>query len=156
MTRRPSQFKGTPVCKWSIKKQTFFNREGNKLYSLHQEKKDSTSMWNTWVLWVFVFLHASNVIIATEDNSRQADLPFLDRLDWSCFDNTFWLPNILSQIAPSKMIWGSKIGHWLVCFLCKTLPKRLKFDKFDIYMFKGKKKVTKTICEICSFWCLYC
>ena len=35
---------------------------------------------------------------------------------------------------------GSKIRLWFVCFICKTLPKRLKFNEIYIYMFKVKKK----------------
>ena len=39
------------------------------------------------------------------------------------------------------MMWGKggEIRLWFVCFLCKTLPKRLKFNEIDIYMFKVKK-----------------
>ena len=38
----------------------------------------------------------------------------------------------------------------LVClFLCKTLPKRLKFNEVDIYMFKVNKETSRTRCEIC-------
>ena len=49
------------------------------------------------------------------------------------------------------MIWGSEIRLWFFCFLCKTLPKRLKFNKVDIYMLKvGHQKNTRTWCEICS------
>ena len=52
----------------------FLNRGSNKLYSSHQEKKQSAIMWNTWVLWIFIVLHASNFIIVTEDNSRQSQV----------------------------------------------------------------------------------
>ena len=31
---------------------------------------------------------------------------------------------------------GSEIRLWFFCFLCKTLPKRLKFNQVDIYMLK--------------------
>ena len=36
---------------------------------------------------------------------------------------------------------GTEIRLWFVCFLCKTLPKRLKLNKVDIYMFKLRTKV---------------
>ena len=42
-------------------------------------------------------------------------------------------------------MWGSKIRLWFVCFLCKTSPKRLKFNKTDIFMFKVKKKGLKSV-----------
>ena len=48
------------------------------------------------------------------------------------------------------MIWGSVIRLWFIWFLCKTLPKRLKFNKGDIYIFKVKKNSTRKRCEICS------
>ena len=44
------------------------------------------------------------------------------------------------------MIWEPEIRLKFVCFLCKTLPKRLKLNEVDIYMFKVKKKDTR--CEI--------
>ena len=34
-------------------------------------------------------------------------------------------------------MWESEIRLWFVCFLCKALPKRLKFNEIDIYMFKA-------------------
>ena len=37
-------------------------------------------------------------------------------------------------------MWRSEIRLWFVCFLCRTSPKRLKFNKTDIFMFKVKKK----------------
>ena len=43
-----------------------------------------------------------------------------------------------------------EIHLWFVFFLSETLPKRLKFKKVDIYMFKVKNKSTRTGCEICS------
>ena len=53
----------------SIKQQPFLSWGSNKLYSLHREKKKSTSMWNALFLYVFVFSHAFNFILETEDNS---------------------------------------------------------------------------------------
>ena len=47
-------------------------------------------------------------------------------------------------------MWGSEIRLWFVCFLCKTLPKRLKFNEIDIYMSKVQKKSIRTRSEICS------
>ena len=38
---------------------------------------------------------------------------------------------------------GTKIRLWFVCFLCKLLPKRLKLNKVDIYMFKLRTTVNK-------------
>ena len=42
-------------------------------------------------------------------------------------------------------MWESEIQLWFVCFLCKTLPKRLKFNEIDIYMFKVKKKNSSVV-----------
>ena len=56
----------------------------------------------------------------------------------------------MSQRAPSQMNQGSEFRLWFFCFLCKTLPKRLKFNEVDIYMPKvGHQKGTRTRCEIC-------
>ena len=43
---------------------------------------------------------------------------------------------------------GFEISLWFFCFLCKTLPKRLKLNKVDIYMFKLKKRGTRRRCDI--------
>ena len=38
----------------------------------------------------------------------------------------------------------------LICFfLWKTVPRKSKFNEVDIYMFKVRKKITRTRCEIC-------
>ena len=42
------------------------------------------------------------------------------------------------------MMWSIQIRLWFVCFLCRKLPKRLKFNETDIYMLKVKKKSTRT------------
>ena len=52
-----------------IKEQPFLSKGSKILYSSHWGKKKGTSMWNAWVLWVFVLLHASNFTMETEDNS---------------------------------------------------------------------------------------
>ena len=44
----------------SIKEQQFLNRGSNKLWSSHREKKEDASMWNTWVLCVFVLFYRGN------------------------------------------------------------------------------------------------
>ena len=82
----------------SIKEQLFLSRESKKLYFSHREKKEGTSIWNAWVLLVFVLLHDSNFIMETEVHTEAA-LQFLHHLSWSCFVNTKWFP--LSQRAPS-------------------------------------------------------
>ena len=64
-----------------IKEQAFLSRGSNKLYSSHQEKKEGTSMWNVWVLWVFVLPHAVNFIMKTEGDRRQTALRFLNHLN---------------------------------------------------------------------------
>ena len=90
-------------------------------------------MWNAWVLWVFVVLHASNVIIETEDNSIQ-------RLLCQC--------KMTSIVTKSSII--DDLGVWdmpLVClFSLQNIAK--KINEVDIYMFKVKKKGTRTRYEI--------
>ena len=44
----------------SIKEQQFLNRGSNKFYCSHREKKEGTSMWNAWVLCVFVLFYHGN------------------------------------------------------------------------------------------------
>ena len=50
---------------------------------------------------------------------------------------------MISILTKSSVIenLGTEIRQWFVCFLCKTLPKRLKLNKVDIYMFKLRTKV---------------
>ena len=62
----------------SIKKQ-FLNRGNNKLYWSHIVKKEGASMWNTWVICVFVLFY--------HGNWREAGLRFLHNLSLSCFVN---------------------------------------------------------------------
>ena len=48
------------------------------------------------------------------------------------------------------MIRASEIRLWFLCFLCKTLPKRLKFNEVDIYFLTfWHYKGTRTRWEIC-------
>ena len=54
----------------------------------------------------------------------------------------------INSIVTKSSIWESNIRLCFVCFLCKTLTKRLKLKKLDIYMFKDKKKATRTRCAI--------
>ena len=55
-----------------LSKNNRFSAVEAKNYTPRTEKrKKGTSMWNAWVLWVFVLLHASNFIMETEDNSIQ-------------------------------------------------------------------------------------
>ena len=49
----------------------FLTRGRKTLYSSQREKKEGTSMWNAWILLVFVLLHDSNFILETEDKSIQ-------------------------------------------------------------------------------------
>ena len=54
--------------------QPFLSRGSNKLNSSHREKKEGTSMWNTWVPWVFALPYATNFVMETENNSIQRQL----------------------------------------------------------------------------------
>ena len=69
----------------SIKEQQFLNRGSNKFYCSHREKKEGTSMWNAWVLCVFVLFY--------HGNWWEAGLRLVHHLSLSCFVNkvmTFW------------------------------------------------------------------
>ena len=102
-------------------------------------------MWNAWVLCVFVLFYHGNL--------REEGLQLLYHLSLSCFVNkvmTSWYYAVTKSFIIDDV--GSEIRLWLVCFLCKTLPKRLKFNEIDIYMFKVKKKRTRTTSELCSKW----
>ena len=37
-------------------------------------------------------------------------------------------------------MWGSEIRLWFVCFLCKALPKILKLNEVNMYLFKFRIK----------------
>ena len=63
----------------SIKEQQFLNRGSNKFYCSHREKKEGTSMWNAWVLCVFVLFY--------HGKWRKAGLQLLYHLSLSCFVN---------------------------------------------------------------------
>ena len=55
----------------ALSKNNRFSSEEAINYIPRTEKKGAASMWNAPVLWVFVFLHASNFIIKAEDNSME-------------------------------------------------------------------------------------
>ena len=46
---------------------------------------------------------------------------------------------------------GFEISLWFFCFLCKTLPKRLKLNEVDIYMFKALRMFELLTREVCIF-----
>ena len=89
----------------------------------------------------------SNFVMETEDNNIQRQVHdsytiYVGTVFSICNDFlTLYCHKELHQ-----MMWRSEICLWFVCFLCKALPKRLKCNEADIYMFK--KKSTKTRCEI--------
>ena len=82
---------------------------------------------------------------------REAGLLLLCHLSLSCFVNKVMTPWYYA-VTKSFVIDDVRLRDrlWFVCFLCKTLPKRLKFNEIDIYMLKVKNKSTRTRSEICS------
>ena len=113
-------------------------------------------MWNAWVLWVFALPHASNFIMETEYSSiayrASSTIHSSFKMELLCqYKMIFWQyivtkSSIIDDLRVRVMI--TEIRLWFVCFLCKTLPKRLKFNKVDIYMFKIKQNSTITRCDI--------
>ena len=127
----------TEYTNGSIKEQQFLKRGRNKFSCSHRGKKEGTSMWNAWVLCVFVLYY--------HGNWREAGLQLLCHVSWGCFVNKVMIPDImLSQRALPQMISGSEIHHWFICFLCKTLLEILRSHEINIYVFKVKKKSTRT------------
>ena len=127
----------------SIKEQQFLNRGSNKLYSSHLEKKEDASMGNTWVICAFaLFYHGK---------WREGGLRLLHNLSLSCFINKV-MTSRYYVVTNSSIIDDVGVRDpILVClFLVQKLPKRLKFNKIDICMFKVKKKSTRTSSIICS------
>ena len=88
-------------------------------------------MWNAWVLWVFVFPHAPNSILETEDNSIPSQL-----YDFSIIQaGAVYQYEMTSIVTKSS---GVRDLPLVYLFSAQTLPKRLKYNKVDIYMFKIK------------------
>ena len=56
------------------KNNRFSHQEATNYIPRIEKRKKGTSIWNTWVLWVFVLPHVSNFIMETEDNSKQRQL----------------------------------------------------------------------------------
>ena len=100
------------------------------------------------VIWGFLLPYTSSFIMGTEDNSiqRQLMIPLWSKLELLCrYEIAPWHYIVTrSSIVDDLRVWDPSL------FLCKTLPKRLKFNQVDIYMFKVKKKGTKLKCEICA------
>ena len=106
----------------SIKEQQFLNRGSNKFYCSHREKKEGTSMWNAWVLCVFVLFY--------HGNWREAGLRLLHDLSLCCFVNkvtTSWYYVVTKSPIIDDV--GSEIRLWFVCFLCKTITKKMKIQR---------------------------
>ena len=103
----------------SIKEQQFLNRGSNKLYCSHRKKKKDTSMWNAWVLCVFVLFY--------HGNWREAGLRLLYHLSLSCF---------LSKVMTSRYYFVTKssiIDYFgvrdpaLIClFPVQNITKKIK------------------------------
>ena len=63
----------------------FLCRGIKKLYSSNQEKKESTSIWNAWVLLVFVLFHDYNFVMEAEDAySGSSTIPPSSKLQLLC------------------------------------------------------------------------
>ena len=102
------------------------------------------------VLWVFFLPHASNFIMETEIIAYRdrSTIHTSSKLELLCQQKMTDI--IFSQRSPSQMIRGPRSASAFFCFLCKTLPKRLKVNKINIYMLKvWHQKSTRTKCEIC-------
>ena len=85
-------------------------------------------MSNAWVLCVFIFFY--------HGNWREAGL----LLPLICCHKEFYY----------RWCGDPRSASGFVCFLCKTLPKRLKFYEIVINMFQVKKKGTRTGSEYFS------
>ena len=96
----------------------FLNRGSNKFYCSHREKKEGTSMWNAWVLCVFVFFY--------HGNWREAGLRPLHHLRLSCFVNkvmTFWY----YFVTESSITDDVGLRDPLVClFPVQNITKKIK------------------------------
>ena len=95
--------------------------------------------------------HLCVIALFYQGNWRDAGLQLLYHLSLSCFVNkliTSWYHAVTKSFIIDDV--GVRHPPCFVCFLCKTLRKRLKFNEIDIYMFKFKKKSTRTRSEICS------
>ena len=115
-----------------------------------REKKSGTNMWNAWVFRIFLLSYASNFLMGTEDNSIQNSFTILalPKLELPRqFEITFWY-HIVRKSSIVDDLWVEDSP--LVCFffLWETLPKRIKFNQVDIYIFKVKKKSTRRRFEI--------
>ena len=79
-------------------------------------------------------------IIAYRGNST---IPPSSKLELLCQNE------MTTIVTKTSIIYDLRVRDLpIVCFLCKTLPKKLKLNEVDIYMFKVKKKGTRTRCEI--------
>ena len=108
----------------------------NKLYSSHREKKEGTSMWNAWVLWVFLLPHASNFIMKTEKNStqRQLDNSSIIQVEAAISIQNHFLTLYSHKELHHRCSGGPRSTSGMLVFCAKHYQKRLKFKHPDIYM----------------------
>ena len=136
----------TPKYKWIYQRTTVSQQRKQKLHSSYREKKEGTSIWNAWVLLVFVLLHDSNFIMETEDAYRgSSTIPPSSKLELLC---QYEMTSIVTKSSIIDDLGIRDPPLYFVCFLCKTLPKILKLYEVNIYMIKVKKKGTRSSCEI--------
>ena len=100
----------------------FLNRGSNKFYCSHREKKEGTSMWNAWVLCVFVpFSHR---------NWRQAGLQLLYHLSLSCFFNkvmTSWYYAVTKSLIIDDV--GVRDPPLVCLFPVQNTTKKIKIQQ---------------------------
>ena len=133
------------------KKNRFSAEKAINYFPSHWEKKKGTNMWNAWVLRVFLLSHASNFLMGTEDNSIQRQLydSFIIYVGAALPMRNDFLILYCHKELHRRWSVGPRSGCGFFFFLWETLPKRLKFNQADIYIFKVKKKSTRARCEIC-------
>ena len=76
-------------------------------------------------------------------------IPSSSKLELLCqCEMTSWY-YIVTKSSIVDDLWVQDPAVVFFFFLWETLPKRLKFNQADIYIFKVKKKSTRARCEIC-------
>ena len=131
----------------SIKDQQFLSRGSNKLYSSHREKKkvplcEMFEFSGSLSSPMLSILPQKLKIIAYRGSST---IPPSYKLELIC---QYEITSIDTNSSITDDLGVRDQPLFFFCFLCKTLPKRLILNEVHIYMFKLKKKGTRTRCDI--------
>ena len=134
-----------------ISKKNCFSAEKNLNYfpSHWEKKRYQCEMLESYRFFSSLMLPLFSWELKIIAYRRSFTIPSSSKLELLCqCEMTSWY-YIVTKSSIVDDLWVQDPAVVFFFFLWETLPKRLKFNQADIYIFKVKKKSTRARCEIC-------